>query len=118
MTLTVHRDPERLVFQISKELYEKEAVFAAAYALSGQCRNRIEPGPDESHVTVTLEPLTPLSEEELGRLEHRFLSEITDQQLRLDLERRYGGLRRLIVQHAFAPLANLKEAVKKTIGRD
>jgi|UniRef100_A0A7C5EKJ6 His-Xaa-Ser system protein HxsD len=118
MTKTIHRDAERLVFQISKELYEKEAVFAAVYALSGECKNRIEPGPDESHVTVTLEPLTPLSEAELLHLEHRFLSGITDQQLRLDLERRFGPLRQLIVEHAFAPLAHLKEAVKKTIGRD
>jgi len=41
-----------------------------------------------------------------------------DQQLRLDLERRYGGLRQLIVQHAFSPLSHLKQEVKKTIGRD
>lgn len=118
MTLTAHREPGRLVFQISKALYEKEAVFAATYALSGLCRNRIEPGPGEGHVTVTLEPIDSPEGGDLDQLEHRFLTEITDQQLRLDLERRYGGLRHLIVQHAFSPLAHLKEEVKKTIGRD
>jgi len=118
MTLAVHREPGRLVFQISKALYEKEAVFAATYALSGLCRNRIEPGPGEDQVLVTLEPVDTPEGVTLDDLEHRFLTEITDQQLRLELERRYGGLRRLIVQHAFAPVAHLQEAVKKTVGRD
>jgi len=118
MTLTTLREPGRLVFQVSKSLYEKEAIFAATYAISGLCRNRVEPGPDDSHVTVTLEPIDTPEGVDLDRLEHRFLTEITDQQLRLDLERRYGGLRQLIVQHAFSPLAHLKEEVKKTVGRD
>lgn len=116
MSLAVHREKGRLVFQVSKALYEKEAIFAATYALSARCRNRIEPEP-EGCVTVTLEPLDPQAED-LDELEHRFTSEIVDQQFRLDLERRFGGLRRLIVQHAFAPLAHLQEEVKKTVGRD
>jgi len=116
MSLAVHREQNRLVFRISKALYEKEAIFAATYALSAQCRNRIEPEP-EGYVTVTLEPLDGQAED-LDVLEHRFTTEIVDQQFRLDLERRFGGLRRLIVQHAFSPLAHLQEEVKKTAGRD
>lgn len=117
MSLAVHRENGCLVFRLSKALYEKEAVFAAIYALAARCRNRIEPIP-EGYVTVTLEPLASSSGEDLDDLEHRFTSEIVDQQLRLDLERRWGGLRRLIVQHAFSPLDHLQEEVKKTIGRD
>ena len=115
MSLAVHREQGRLVFQLSKTLYEKEAIFAATYGLSARCRNRIEPEP-EGCVTVTLEPLD--SAADLDDLEHRFTSEIVDQQFRLDLERRFGGLRRLIVQHAFAPLEHLREEVKKTVGLD
>ena len=111
MSLAVRREPGRLVFQISKALYEKEAVFAATYALSGLCRHRIEPEP-EGYVTVISEGV------DLDELEHRFTTEIVDQQLRFDLERRYGGLRKLIVQHAFSPLAHLTQEVKKTVGRD
>jgi len=117
MSLAVRREPGRLVFQVSKALYEKEAIFAATYALSGLCLNRIEPEP-EGYVTVILEPIDSSEEVDLDGLEHRFLTEIVDQQLRLDLERRYGGLRQLIVQHAFSPLSHLKQEVKKTIGRD
>lgn len=117
MSLAVHREKGCLVFQISKVLYEKEAIFAATYALSGHCRNRVEPEP-EGYVTVTLEPIDSPIDVDLDDLEHRFTTEIVDQQFRLDLERRFGGLRRLIVQHAFAPLAHLEDEVKKTVGRD
>ncbi len=117
MSLAVRREPGRLVFQVSKALYEKEAVFAATYALSGLCRNRIEPEP-EGYVTVILEPIDSSEGVDLDEIEHRFTTEILDQQLRLDLERRYGGLRKLIVQHAFSPLAHLTQEVKKTVGRD
>jgi His-Xaa-Ser system protein HxsD len=117
MSHTVHREPGRLVFQLSKALYEKEAVLAATYALSGLCRNRVEPGPEGS-VIVILEPLDTPQGVDLDRIENRFLSELVDQQLRLELERRFGGLRQLIIQHAFSPLAHLKEEVKKIAGRD
>ena len=46
------------------------------------------------------------------------MNELIDQQLRLDLEKRYGAIRRLIVQQAFAPLDDLKAEVKKIVGRD
>ncbi len=118
MTHTAHRQNGSLVFRLSKAVYEKEAVLAAVYALSGLCRNRVEPGPDEGMVTVTLVPHDPPEEADLDAVESRFLTELVDQQFRLELERRYGDLRRLIIQHAFAPLANLKEEVKKAVGRD
>ncbi|MGQ9687818.1 MAG: His-Xaa-Ser system protein HxsD [Desulfobaccales bacterium] len=117
MSRTVNRQDNKLVFQISKAIYEKEAVLAALYALSGHCRNRMEPVP-EGYVTVTLEPLEALGDVDLEKLEHRFLTELTDQQFRLELERRYGDLRRLIIQHAFSPLADLRREVKKAVGRD
>ena len=51
-------------------------------------------------------------------IENKFMNELIDQQVRLDLEKRYGPIRRLIVQQAFAPLDNLKAEVKKIVGRD
>ena len=43
MDAKVRRKPGGFEVIISKELYEKEAVFAATYALSGLCRNTVEP---------------------------------------------------------------------------
>jgi His-Xaa-Ser system protein HxsD len=115
MTPTVQRRHGALVFQLSKAIYEKDAVLAAAYALSGLCSNRVEPGPDESLVTVILKPLAGPEATDLDDLEHRFLTEILDQQFRLDLERRYGDLRRLIIQHAFSPWRTSSRRSKKPL---
>jgi len=117
MDAKVKRKPAGLEVTLSKEIYEKEAVFAAAYALSGWCRNRIEPGP-AGYVKVTLELLDAGAATDLKEVETRFMNELIDQQLRFDLEKRYGALRRLIVQQAFAPLDNLKAEVKKVVGRE
>ena len=117
MDVKVEKKKDGLKVRLSKEFYEKEAVFAAAYALSGVCRNRIDPGPP-GWVYVTLDLLDASPDTDLKEVEHRFLNELIDQQLRLDLERRYGALRRLIVRQAFAPLENLESEVKRIAGRD
>jgi His-Xaa-Ser system protein HxsD len=102
---------------INKNLYEKEAVIAAAYSLSGCCVIKIEPQSSEIF-KITLEPLVSSKNEDFTEVSHRFMNELNDQQLRLDLERRYGPIRELIVKHAFAPLENLTAEVKKIVGRE
>jgi His-Xaa-Ser system protein HxsD len=116
MDVKVDKAAGRLQVQVSKSIYEKEAVLAATYAMSHWCRNRLEPGP-EGWVIVTLELLPACQDKDLQEVESRFLNELIDQQLRLELERRYGGLRQLIVRHAFAPLENLEDEVKNLVGR-
>ena len=49
---------------------------------------------------------------------HGFSNEVIDQQLRLDLEKRYGQVRELIIKHAFSPLENLKAETEKIVGRE
>jgi His-Xaa-Ser system protein HxsD len=117
MDAKVKRKPGGFEVMLSKALYEKEAVFAAIYALSGLCRNRVEPA-QAGYVKVTLEFLDSCQEAQRLEVENRFMTELIDQQLRLDLEKRYGAIRRLIVQQAFAPLDHLKAEVKKIVGRD
>jgi len=117
MDAKVKRKPGGFEVTLSKELYEKEAVFAAAYALSGLCANRVEPA-QAGYVKVTLQFLDSCPDADRVKVEHKFMNELIDQQLRLDLEKRYGAIRRLIVQQAFAPLDNLKAEVKKIAGRD
>lgn len=102
--------------RLSNTIYEKEAILAANYALSGWCSSKIELGPD-GYFYVTLEPLAEYDDVEFKEVEQHFLNELTDQQLRLDLEKRYGPLRELIVKQAFSPLENLEAEVKKLVGR-
>jgi His-Xaa-Ser system protein HxsD len=115
MEFKVKRKSGSLEVILSKAIYEKEAVLAAIYALSGLCRDRLEPA-QAGYVKVTLEFLEP--DTDAVMVENRFMNELIDQQLRLELERRYGAIRRLIVQQAFAPLDDLKAEVKRIVGRD
>ena len=41
-----------------------------------------------------------------------FCNEVLDQQVRLDLEKRYGNIRELVIRHAFAPIESLKAKIK------
>ncbi|MDP2046898.1 MAG: hypothetical protein Q8L00_11875, partial [Deltaproteobacteria bacterium] len=89
----------------------------ATYALSGLCANRVEPA-QAGYVKVTLNFLDSCPDSDRVKVENKFRKELIDQQLRLDLEMRYGAIRRLIVQQAFAPLDDLKAEVKRIVGRD
>jgi len=117
MDTKVKRKPNGFEVSLSKALYEKEAVFAAAYALSGLCANRVEPA-QAGYVKITLEFLNSCPDTDRVKIENKFMNELIDQQLRLDLEKRYGAIRRLIVQQAFAPLDDLKAEVKRIVARD
>lgn len=100
--------------QISKTLYDKDAIIAAAYSLSGDFQINIKEETDEN-IEISLEPKINNKETDF---ENRLWSELTDHQLRINLENRFGKIRELIVKHAFAPLDNLKTEVKKIVGRD
>jgi His-Xaa-Ser system protein HxsD len=117
MNAKVKRKANGFEVILSKAIYEKEAVFAATYALTGLCRNSVEPA-ETGYVKVSLEFLDSCPDADRVQVENKFMNELIDQQLRLDLEKRYGPIRRLIVQQAFAPLDNLKAEVKKIVGRN
>jgi His-Xaa-Ser system protein HxsD len=116
MDAVVKKQDGVLEVRLAKAIYEKEAVLAALYEISGKCRPEMRPEP-EGYVTVTLGPLASQPDLNLEEVENQFLSALVDQQLRLDLEKRHGPLRLLIVRHAFAPLEHLEDEVKHIVGR-
>ena len=54
---------------------------------------------------------------DLEEVRQRFINELTDQQLRLDLDKKMLPLRELIVKQAFSPLKNLQTEVEKLANR-
>ena len=109
--------PNFIKIRINNDIYEKEAILSANYALSGLCSTLIELG-SEGYFDVTLESLADKEEEvDLERIKQCFLNELTDQQLRLDLEKKFGRIRELIVRQAFSPLENLEKEVVKLVDR-
>lgn len=97
---------------LSKSLYEKEAVFGAAYLFTGKYSIKIEPE-EESKIKVTFRPFSSNDNIYFKKIEYEFFNELINQQLRLDLEKRYGKIRELIVEHAFSPLADLRTKVRE-----
>ena len=101
----------KLLIKLSKKLYQRDAVFAAAYKLTDRCTILIEPLED-SYVGVYFESKENQSEAELEKIAKEYCNEVLDQQVRLDVEARAGNIREVIVQHAFSPLKDIKNAVK------
>jgi len=101
----------RLLVELSKEMYEKQAVFASAYKFTDRCVVLVEPV-GEGSVGVYFKSKSELDDSELMKIAELFCNEVLDQQLRLDIEKKYGNIRDLIVEHAFSPISNIQEKVK------
>jgi len=101
-------DDNKLIIELSKEVYAKDAIMTAAYNITNLCTILIRPS-RENNLEVVFEPKKELPNENLERIANEFCNNVLDEQIRLDLEKRYGNIRELIVKHAFSPLENLKE---------
>ena len=93
--------------ELEKSLFEKQAVFAAAYKFRNQCAIKIEPT-DEKHVGVFFES-EKIDTTELIEIIKEFQNEVLDQQHRRNLNKEFGRLREIIVEHAFSPVINLED---------
>ena len=106
----IQENENKLVVVLSKSLYEKEAVFAAAYKFTDKSTILIEPY-DESSVAVYFKRKDNANVG-LYEIALKFCNEVLDQQVRLDLENRYGNIKELIYRHAFSPLKNIEDNIK------
>lgn len=95
---------------LEKEFYGREAVFAAAGKFTHLAEVVVQPE-GENAVAIAFRITAEFADPEA--VKGQFLNEVLDQQARQDLERRNGHIRDIVYQHAFAPLANLKEALCK-----
>lgn len=96
-----------MLLRLSKKFYEREAVFLAAYKFTNKCAVLIEPI-ENDYVGVFFETKAGCTSKDLKLICTNFCNEVLDQQVRLDLEKRFGDLRKLIVQHAFQPIEKLR----------
>lgn len=97
---------------LSKELYEKEAVFAALYLFEDKCVMVMTPeGATQFRVAFSLKDQAKVTANMLNSLIGQFCNELIDQQVRRDLERQFGDMRSLIVEHAFSPIKNLESRI-------
>jgi len=101
-------DGEKFLLKLSKQFYEKSAVMAAAYRFTNKCIILIEPL-KEGYVGVWFQAKNNENSDMIPDLVNDFCNEVLDQQVRLDLEKRYGTLRDTIVKHAFQPIESISK---------
>ncbi len=101
----------KILLVLSKQIYEKEAVLATAYKFTDRCTILIEPY-DKYSVGIYFQLNDSSSESYLEQIAKDFCNEVLDQQIRLDLEKKYGNIRKLIVEQAFSPISNLKNKIE------
>lgn len=99
-------DSSEILLKLSKQFYERSAVLNAAHKFTNKCFIRIEPL-EEGFVGIWFKAKEGQNPQMLQNILDDFCNEVLDQQVRLDLEKRYGGLRDIIVKHAFLPIESL-----------
>ncbi len=92
-----------MVIIVDKSLFSREAVLATVYRFSGDYNVSVESSNDsEDKYAVNI---TRKDQKEIdAEFEQGFIRELTDQQVRLDIEARFGHIRDLIVEEAFKPV--------------
>lgn len=101
----------KILIKLDKSLYEKEAVMAAAYKMTDFCYIIVKPLED-NQLGVYFEPKNKQNENELKTIAKNYCNEVLDQQTRLDVEKKYGNIRDLLVKQAFSPIENIKDRIK------
>ena len=86
---------------LSKEFFEREPVFAAMAKFTGQYYVGVQPYGEDSF-EVTIRPKDKATD--CSNILKEFCNELIEQQVRQDLQNRFGKLREMIVAQAFSPL--------------
>ncbi|MCE5318848.1 MAG: hypothetical protein LLG04_15990 [Parachlamydia sp.] len=113
-------DGGKVCVSLYRLFFQREAVLAAAQKMTADYYVEVK-SLDSERAGIYLEPKgkafgeTTANAESLEVIAKSFCNEVLDQQVRLDLEKRYGKLRELIVRQAFAPITvdELSKELKK-----
>jgi len=100
----------KLVIKIDLSIYDKVAALKTCYVFQDRCHTSLEP---ESIFKVTL---TPKKESlSLPEIEKEFMDELIDQQIRVENDKLFSDIRKMIVEQAFKPIsfAELKTKIRK-----
>ncbi len=95
-------DSETVVAELSTDVYELEAVRATSYKFTDRCYVKIDESENGGiQVCFNQKQASGISVEQLAK---EFCNELIDQQVRLDIEKRFGDIRNVIVKKAFSSI--------------
>lgn len=98
---------QRINYQVDLRQYSQEALNAVLYTYSGKfyVEQKLNDAGTQVEVTLLLKDLAQsLSASEQHQLRGEFYQNLIDQQVRIDLEQRFGHIRDLLVAEAFKPV--------------
>ena len=96
---------------LSKAIYERETIFRTARKFNDKCVIIVEPH-EQSEVAVILQLKDGLNDG-IRIIAGDFCNELINQQVLIECEDRYQKIRDVVFQHAFSPVANIKEELSK-----
>jgi His-Xaa-Ser system protein HxsD len=101
-----------LVIKIDLLVYDKLAALKTCYLFQDRCHASLEPETD-SILNATLIPKNESLD--LREIEKQFRDELIDQQIRLENDKLFSEIRKMIVEQAFRPISykDLKSKVSK-----
>jgi len=103
-------DKQNLILTSDKTLFSKEAVIETSSKFTHNYYINIEYTKENYKIYIQLKNSNT---EDLNIIAKEFYSELIDQQIRIDTEKKYSKIRDLIVKQAFSPVENLQEEVKE-----
>lgn len=109
-------DDNKILIRLKKHFYEKLAIFSAAHKFTDNFIIKIDEI-DNQTVGIYLSLKDSRNKELLKSAPEEFCNEVLDQQIRLDIEKKYGPIRDIIVNQAFSPISikDLKNEIKKKL---
>jgi His-Xaa-Ser system protein HxsD len=95
----------KILVTLHKAFYENFAIMSAAHGLTDSFVVMVE-NYDDENTAIYFEPKkdTQIDESGLYEAAREFCNRVLDEQLRLDIEKRYGNIRDMIVKQAFSPI--------------
>lgn len=96
--ITIHNDLFKV--EVSLKLYDNEAITSSCYKFSGNYF--IHKNLDGDNVIITLK--SKESNVVTEEIVMKFCNDLIDQQIRIDVNKKFGHIRDLIVEEAFKPV--------------
>lgn len=96
------KDERGACVQASRMFFSRECVLAVANLYAGTYDVSVEPsGADHVAITLYSRDGTPVE----GSVLRGLMNELVDWQVKMDLQKEFGGLRNRIVEYAFSPVS-------------
>lgn len=93
--------------RLKKEHYSPDAVMMTANMFTDKCYVKIDELPDD-YVGVWFKLKYEINAEKVQQLLLEYCNEVLEKQIQLDLEKRFGNLREIVYQTAFAVTEGVK----------